>query len=308
MQFDWTSRTLKEWRGYLARAKNTNWMQSWAYAQATFATEYFKTRIALITHKEKLVAMMSVQEIKIGPLHFVNLKRGPLWFEKPTEEMFLEFAKTFRKEFPKSLGQRLRWIPEFEIEKETLGALKDIGFKLHRHTFTTSWIDLSQSEDELRKNLHQKWRNCLNKSLRSPLEIKIDNTNQKFSLFMEYFKQHVRVKKYQAPSERFLQIEFKELSRQADQYFIWAYVNAEPVAAIAVVTQGQTACYRLGWTTDVGRKYNAHYALLWQALLLSKEKGLAAFDVGGLLLDEPSGFSHFKLGLGGTVSQLVTLK
>lgn len=308
MQFDWSPRTLKEWREYLSRAKNSNWMQSWAYAQATFATEYFKTRIALITHENKPVAMMSVQEIKIGPLHFVNLKRGPLWFEQPTEELFLKFAKTFRQEFPKSLGQRLRWIPEFEMRDETLGQLKNIGFKLHRHTFTTSWIDLTQSEESLRKNLQQKWRNCLNKSLRSPLTIEVDHSDRRFSLFMQYFRQHVLQKKYNAPSERFLQIEFNELAHQSDRFFIWAYLDGEPAAAIAIVIQGQTASYRLGWNTEQGRKHNAHYALLWKALIIAKEKGLTSFDVGGLLLEDPSGFSHFKLGLGGSVSHLVTLR
>lgn len=308
MQFDWSPRTLREWREYLLRVRNANWMQSWAYAQATFATEYFKTRIALVVHENKPVAMMSVQEIKIGPLHFVNLKRGPLWFEKPSESLFLEFAKTFRQEFPKSFGTRLRWMPEFEMQDETLGQLRNIGFKLHQHTLSTSWIDLSLSEDVLRKNLQQKWRNCLNKALRSPLKVEVDRTNKKFSLFMDYFRQHVLKKKYKAPSERSLQFEFNELGRQDDQFFVWAYIEGEPAAAIAITTQGKTASYRLGWTTDQGRKHNAHHALLWKALLISKEKGLTAFDVGGLLLDEPSGFSHFKLGLGGKVSHLVTLR
>ncbi|MES2802649.1 MAG: peptidoglycan bridge formation glycyltransferase FemA/FemB family protein [Bdellovibrionota bacterium] len=308
MQFDWSIRTLKEWRGYLARTQNTNWMQSWAYAQATFATEYFRTRMALVIHNNQPVAMMSVQEIKFGPLHFVNLKRGPLWFEKPTEELFLDFAKTFRKEFPKSLGQRLRWMPEFELAKETLSELQNIGFKLHQHTFTTSWINLELSEADLRKNLQQKWRNCLNKSLRSTLEINVETSNKNFSMFMNYFKKHVREKKYQAPSERFLKAEFNELSYQADNYFIWAFIEGVPVAAIAIVTQGATACYRLGWTTDEGRKYNAHYALIWKALLVAKEKNLTAFDVGGLLLDESLGFNRFKVGLGGSISNLVTLR
>lgn len=308
MYFDWSSRTLKEWRCYLAMTKNTNWMQSWAYAQATFAADHFQTRLALVIHDNQPVAMMSVQEIKLGPLHFVQLKRGPLWFEPPTEHLFLEFAKKFRQEFPKSLGQRLRWMPEFEMSEQTIGALQNIGFKLHRHTFTTSWIDLEKSEDELRKNLHQKWRNCLNKSLRSPLEIQVEFSDQNFPLFMECFKLHVRQKKYHAPSERFLRTEFQELSRQSDHCFVWAFLNDYPVAAVAVVTQGRTASYRLGWTTDLGRQHNAHYALLWKALLVCKEKGFAAFDVGGLLLDSASGFSHFKMGLGGTISNLITLR
>ena len=196
MHFDWSPRTLKEWRSYLARTQNTNWMQSWAYAQATFVADHFRTRIALVTHDNEPVAMMSVQEIKLGPFHFVNLKRGPLWFRKPTQSLFLEFAKKFRQEFPRSFGRRLRWIPEFEMAEETLKELKGIGFKLDRHTFTTSWIDLLQSEENLRKSLHQKWRNCLNKSLRSPLKINTETTIKNFPLFMQHFKKHVRQKKY----------------------------------------------------------------------------------------------------------------
>lgn len=307
MQFDWSPRTLKEWREYLSRPQRSNWMQNWAYAQASFATEFYKTRIALIFHENRPVAMMSVQEIKIGPMHFVNLKRGPLWFETPTKKLFLEFAQTFRREFPKSLGRRLRWMPEFEMCDETLNKLKKIGFQLHPHTFTTLWIDLAQSEDDLKKNLQQKWRNCLNKALRSSLKIEPDFSNRQFSLFMQHFRQHVLKKRYKAPSEKFLQIEFNELNRQSDQFFIWAFYEGQPVAAIAMVTQGKTASYRLGWTTELGRKHNAHHALLWKALLISKEKGLSSFDVGGLLLDEPSGFSHFKMGLGGSISHLVTL-
>ncbi len=127
MHFDWSPRTLKELRGFLARTQNTNWMQTWAYAQATFISDHYRTRIALIIHNNEPVAMMSVQEIKLGPIRFVNLKRGPLWFEKPTEKLFLEFAKAFRQEFPKSFGQRLRWMPEFEIEEKTLSELKKSG-------------------------------------------------------------------------------------------------------------------------------------------------------------------------------------
>ena len=42
------------------------------------------------------------------------------------------------------------------MHQNTLDKLSQIGFKLHQHTFTTLWVDLSQTEDELKKNLQQK--------------------------------------------------------------------------------------------------------------------------------------------------------
>ena len=84
-----------------------------------------------------------------------------------------------------------------------------------------------------------------------------------------------------------------------DGFLLWAYVDNVPVAGIAILMHGNSGSYRIGWNTEVGRKVNAHYNLLWNAILTLKELGLEYFDLGGIKPDDAKGISHFKTGIGG---------
>ena len=309
MQFDWTVRTLKEWNQYYSLSLSANWMQTWAYAQASLKADYLSSKMALILENGIPVGMMCVQSIKLGPLQVINLKRGPLWFEETTSERLLQFAQAFRKEFPRSLFQRLRWMPEFDFTNESpmVEALTKIGFKLRKEKFITSWLDLTASEEDLRKQLCQKWRNCLHKAEKQNLNEQTDLHLKNLGVFFSYYTQHVQTKKYQGPTLRFLSEEFTELSKTGAVCFIWAKQDKKPVAGLSIVFHGPTASYRLGWNTEAGRKSNAHYLLIWKALLFAKSKGCLRFDIGGLLPDEAPGITHFKKGLGGQISQSITL-
>lgn len=311
MYFDWTVRTLKEWSEYYKRTHSANWMQTWAYAQASFKVDYLVSRIALIKDQHDIpIGLMCVQSTGLGPFKVINLKRGPLWFAKPSSEVLCEFAVVFRKEFPNSIFQRLRWMPDFNFavlgSDETIGYLCKIGFKLRQENFLTSWVDLSRSVCDLRKGLQQKWRNCLHKAESKKLIVKGEYTLRNATAFFKYYSNHMKFKNYSGPSVKFLSEEFTELSKTQDIYFLWAFQKERPVAAIAVVFHGTTASYRLGWNTLQGRACNAHYLLLWEAIVYSKSKGLKFFDLGGILPDEAPGISHFKMGIGGEISRTVT--
>ena len=311
MNFNWQIRTLKDWRDLYSQATQQNWMQTWAYAQASLATDHLRSRLGVIEQNGQVIGVLCIQEIKLGPIHIVNLKRGPLWFSPPTAEAFIEFASAFRNEFPKSLFQRLRWLPEFEIQEanktEVVEKLNKIGFKLRKENFVTSWIDLNQSAEQLRKNTEQKWRNCLNKAEKSNLTIKHEERLQDKNLFFTNYQKHLQSKKYHGPSQNFLRIEFSELEKTNDIFYLWAFHGAEPIACVVITVHGNTAAYRMGWNTESGRNYNAHYLLLWKALLISKERNLKYFDIGGLLPDDAPGITKFKNGLGGRESRYMIL-
>ncbi len=306
MNFNWQIRTLKEWRDLYAKAIQQNWMQTWAYAQASLATDHLRSRLGLIEKDGQPIGVLCVQEIKLGPIHIVNLKRGPLWFTSPTAEMLIEFAAAFRKEFPRSFFQRLRWLAEFDFQKEgkeeLVEQLNKIGFKLRKENFVTSWIDLGHPLEQLRKNIDQKWRNCLNKSEKSNLTVQHQERLQNAKLFFDHYKEHLQSKKYHGPSEKFLRIEFSELEKINDIFYLWAFHEDKPIAAVVITVHGNTAAYRIGWNSETGRTYNAHYLLLWQALTISKERNLKYFDIGGLLPGDSPGITKFKNGLGGHIS------
>ena len=306
MEFDWKVRTLREWRSYYNQAIQANWMQTWSYAQASLKTDYLKSRLALILIDHVPVGMMCIQEIKVGFFHIINLKRGPLWFQNPSAEMLIAFAETFRREFPKSYFQRLRWIPEFNFDPSKSAVLiqkmQSIGFKARTENYVTAWVDLNISEQDLKTKIQQKWRNCLNASLKNNIQIVLKTDTDLLPEFMEHYQTHVQQKKYKGASVRFLSTEISDLAKTKDVFFLWAYQNDQPVAGMCVTIHGRCAAYRVGWNTSVGRQVKSHYLLIWTALNHARQMGLKSFDLGGLLPDDAPGITHFKNGLNGQLT------
>ena len=305
MRFDWTLRTLQEWKELLEQAQQANWMQTWAYAQASFKKDWIPTQMAAVSDDEGvLVAILALQKIVLGPIKFIRINRGPLWLKKNVnEEDLLQFAQLLRSEFPKSWLTKIKWLPEFNLSPNGFKSLEEIDFKLAQKNFQTTWLDLSQSELALRSNLKQKWRNGLNKFERAGLVIKVENTPGHLSEFLNFYELYKKQKNFAGPTREFLGIELSEAFRQKQATLVWAMEDGLPIAGIAIHSHGKNISYRAGWNSSQGKKTCAHYGLLWQAILHFKKLGFQQFDLGGILPLEAQGLTHFKLGLGGSQSR-----
>lgn len=310
MRFDWTLRTLQQWKELLDQAHYANWMQTWAYAQASFKKDWIPTQMAAVCDDQgQLVAIFALQKIVLGPFKYIRINRGPLWLKKNvSEEDFVQFAELLRSEYPKSRLTKIKWLPEFSLSPNGIKSLEKINFKLAQRNFQTTWLDLSLAESTLRSNLKQKWRNSLNKFDRSGLTIKIENTPGHFSEFLNFYELYKRQKKFLGPSREFLGIELSEAFRQKQATLLWAMQNGLPVAGIAIHCHGRNISYRAGWNSSQGKLTNAHYGLLWHAILHFKKLGFDQFDLGGILPTEAQGLTHFKLGLGGSQSRTEVLE
>ena len=172
LQLNFTPRPLSEWKQLLLNVPRSNWMQTWPYAQALFKRDYKISRLATVERDNQTIALIQLQEIRLGPIHFVELQRGPLWMnEQSTLENFRDFALLFRKTFPRRVLRRLRWLPEWEDSPEVQNTLTDFGFKKLKPTFETIFLNLTPPEQTLLALLKPKWRNSLHKARRSHLEI-----------------------------------------------------------------------------------------------------------------------------------------
>lgn len=71
---------------------------------------------------------------------------------------------------PKKRARRI--LPETEDGLSAQKMISQMGLqRLDRKGYETIWLDLTQSEESLRGNLKQNWRNKLNKSERSGIVI-----------------------------------------------------------------------------------------------------------------------------------------
>ncbi|HPI41360.1 MAG TPA: GNAT family N-acetyltransferase [Pseudobdellovibrionaceae bacterium] len=301
MRFNWSTRSINEWRELLKQAPRSNWMQAWPYSRALRQRDFKTHRLATIERSGKTVGFVVFYEIKLGPIHFIELLRGPLWFQDSVSlKDFLEFAKLFRSEFPNHFLRKLRWLPEWGYSEEACQFMEQVGFKKSIESYETVLLDLSSTEIELRNKFKQKWRNCLHKAERSQLSIQQDLRGKNLELFLQKYSEHKSQKNYIGPSAPFIYEEIQSAFPFREAFLLWAYhEKIDPVAGVYIQIHGKTASYRVSWNTQVGRHTNAHYLLLWKAIQTLKKIGVQTLDLGGIKSDEAPGLTHFKLGMGG---------
>jgi hypothetical protein len=307
MELDWTTRPVQEWHGMLKKVSRGNWLQSLPFARAAGLVDRQATRFAVVRSEGHDVGVMAMQEVRLGPIHFLNLYRGPLWFDAdPPEEHLKEFAALFNKAFPRRLLRRRRWLPEWPDADSAKTILSECGFRPNAQTFETVWLDLQKSEAALRSDLDGKWRNSLNKGERSDITIVADTKGATADLFLHFYEIDRKLKKYRGRTANFLKEEISSAAKLREAVILWAQnKEKKPIAAILVIIHGQSATYRIGWTTDLGRAANAHNVLLWEATKRLKESGLRFFDLGGVEPVGAEGLTQFKKGMGGQEVKLL---
>lgn len=315
LTWEWPSLTNRDWQELLSKTSQANWMQSWPYARALYRLDYKKPRLGLIKKNHDTIGFCVIYEIKLGPIHFIDILRGPLWLDRVTEHeqrapksnessskemLLLEFAELLERTWPGRIMRRRRWLVEAPYSEALQSEIGRRGFRLRNETFETYRVSLAGSLSDIRSRLHQKWRGALNKVERDgALDVRIDKEGRALNLFLESYQSHLLDKKYRGPSPQFIKEEFSAGILLGSGVLLWAFLGSTPVAGIYLSQQGENLCYRIGWNSESGRSHSAHNLLLWKAIEWGHQQGLKVFDLGGVLPQEEPGLTHFKAGLGG---------
>lgn len=95
-------------------------------------------------------------------------------------------------------------------------------------------------------------------------------------------------------------------SSPAEAQLLIAETGSTPLAAMFLVISGNRGSYLYGASSDTHRNLMATYALQWEAMKISRERGCTEYDMFGVAPDtNPShplhGLYRFKSGFGGTL-------
>ncbi|MCF8496214.1 MAG: GNAT family N-acetyltransferase [Alphaproteobacteria bacterium] len=238
-----------------------------------------------------------------GVLHVVMADRGPIWFEGfGGREDFAAFLEAFDSAFPRRWGRRRRIIPEAVYSEETNECLRRHGFRRSgKGGYETAWLDLGQSQEVLRRNLHPKWRGHLSKAERSGLSVEWDDSLRHLPWFLKIYALDKKRRRYPGPEAPFLSVLAQECVQAGEGALIGrALLDGVPVASILILCHGTSATYQAGWTSQEGRDKAAHHLLLWGAVGVLKDRGILDLDLGGMN-EKTKGIRRFKMGMGGEV-------
>ncbi|MCI5060684.1 MAG: GNAT family N-acetyltransferase [Alphaproteobacteria bacterium] len=301
LEIIWNTLSLDEWEKRFSQIKRSTLLQSYPYARAMCAANHQKARWGLIVIDGKEAGLVQILEAGfLGNLfHGVILDRGPLWFDGFGSAAHIQgFFQAFNKEFPPRFGRKRRIIPEIADGPAARTLLLNCGLKHNPDipAYQTLWWDITVPEETARAQLKQKWRNSLNKALKSNLSVQWDGEDAFYPWLREKYALDKQKRGFPGPSPKFLD-NLVTFSTPENPIIIGrALINNKAIAAILMIRHGRSATYQIGWTSEEGRKNCAHHLLVWEARHILTSYGVETLDLGGVNDETAQGIKKFKHG------------
>jgi len=295
------------WYEVLAKFQDANIYQTWSHDKIRFGRK--KISHLILKKDGKIIAAVQVRLVKIPVINvgIAYVFWGPLWKVKhafPDPDIFTQAIRALRNEYTTRQGLMLRIYPAlFSDESDVfLPILKKEGFTLMEKIplSRTLLIDLNPDLDILRKGLDQKWRNCLNRSMKNDLELLEGNSDEMFEMFIALYKELLDRKQFAEPNDinefRLIQ---EDLPADYKMKIYLCRYQGQLCAGAIMATVGQTGIYLFGATNEVGMKSNGSYLIQWKFIEWLKQNQFDCYNLNGINPVTNPGTYKFKAGLCG---------
>jgi hypothetical protein len=232
---------------------------------------------------------------------------GPLWKvkgERVNPEVFRQVIRALRNEYAAQRGMLLRIFP-YSFEDEDLGIrtiFLEEGFREQKKKGgdRTLILDIRPDIHDLRKNLHQKWRNCLNQAEKKHLDVIEGDDDGLFRMFIGLYQEMLERKKFRQPNDinEFRQIQGDLPDGWKLRIFLCRADDGIGAGAICSAL-GNKGIYLFGATNNIGLANKGAYLLQWRIIQWLKATGCIYYDLNGIDPIRNPGTYRFKAGISG---------
>lgn len=293
------------WHTHFKNVNKRNISQEWNYGEFKSDSKNKVKRFKVIDNEDVIsIFQVIYKKIKFLPfLTFIVLNRGPLYLIED-EKLKLEVLKKIGNNFTINKGYILIISPFLKISKSLKNfLLKNRFLSFFSIDYETSYIDLKKDIDNLRSNLHYKWRNQLSKSEKNDIIVKIDRNPSNIEFYINEYQKMLEWKNFTGLSKKRL-IDFLELFIKNRQIiFLTAFDMENNIIGFVILsTFSKTAVYYIGWSSSEGRKMYSTNFLLWKSIVYLKSIGFEELDLGGYDSKNVPGIANFKKRMGGEES------
>jgi lipid II:glycine glycyltransferase (peptidoglycan interpeptide bridge formation enzyme) len=286
---------------------DANIYQTSAYGNVRFGRQ--NTSRLLVKRRGEVVAAAQARIVRVPILNagIAYVRWGPLWRPRgraDDPEAFRQGLKALRREYAERRGYVLRIYPAlFDDAADTfVPLLREEGFALLEggKKDRTILIDLKAPVAELRKGLAQKWRNSLNKSERSNLELVEGDDDGLFGQFIDIYGDMLQRKQFVEPNDidEFRRMQ-QALPAALKMKIVLCRQEGLNCSGGIFSAMGDAGLYLFGATNEAGMHSNGSYLIQWKYLEWLKEKNLARYDLNGINPETNPGTYKFKEGLCG---------
>lgn len=294
---------LDEWDNCFLQAPKSCLVQSRLYVNVLCEIKHCTPIFGAIIKQNDIIAIFTMIE-KHGPFGaaIARLNHGPTWLKENFDDSIMMGALSLlARKYKAKYGRVLLISPNISMRDSALSVMHALGF--HRRLlrpWASIWIDLNLSENELLTRLEGKWRNQLLSAQKKGLQFEYSQEEEKFEWLLTQYTEFKKQRKFSGPQSDLIRLLREKMSCTKEKIFILiAKVKENDVAGVIVVQHGSSATYLVGYVNEEGRRFNASNFLLWNAMLLLKNRRCYWFDLGGVDEYLTPGVAEFKRGLRG---------
>jgi len=295
----------KNWEDFIATRPEANFLHSWFWGvfherlgHKVIRRGYYKN--------EKLVGVLQaiVEPARRGK--HVTVPGGPIlnWEETGLEKKWAEDLKEICRQHS-CVFARVR--PQLLSTQINQLRFRKLGFKkspMHLTADLTSQLDLSKSDDELKKAMRKGTRYEINRSAKLDIKVETVRDQKYLDEFYDLQLQTAKRHGFVPFSKKFLSEQFNTFAESDHVEMYRATQNGKLLTMAFVIFYGQEAAYHYGASADLARKVPGAYAIQWQAIQEARRRGCSRYNFWGVTEHGQTkhrfyGVSVFKRGFGG---------
>lgn len=174
----------------------------------------------------------------------------------------------------------------------------------------TFQLDLTKSDEELLKAMHQKTRYNIRVAQKHRVTVEEDNSDKAFEEYINLMHETTKRQKYYAHNEEYHRLMWRTLKGSMTHLLVAKYKD-RPLVAWIVFVFNNVIYYPYGASSNEHREVMASNLIMWEAIRFGKKMGCKTFDMWGSLGPTPDskdpwyGFHRFKEGYGGRLVEFV---
>ncbi len=203
--------------------------------------------------------------------------------------------------------------PELDYQTD-MGGLGLLLTAPIQYNYSTVYVDLSPSVDDILAGLHQKGRHAIRRAERDgvtvrPVPVNDDNCKTMYDLFV----QTAGGAGFAIRPPEYYRSFYRAYESQGRGQLFFAYFEDKVVAGAFAMVQGKNSMYKDGASVRERTAYGASHLLQWHVITWAKAKGSLKHDLAGVPpikdIKDPnhpfSGLARFKTSFNKEVTQYV---
>jgi len=293
---------IKQLNEFVSSQKHAQFLQSWEWGEFQEKVSGKIWRIGVEKdNKLVVVATLIKKTLPMGKSYFY-CPRGPIVSYKLSITNYELIFNFFINEIEKlSVAEGVIFLrfepclsPSLALPRSSVTGEGTIFKTIDVQPSKTLILDLSKSEEEILKNMHQKTRYNIRLADKKGLKV-IEVGQDKFNEFWQIMKETNKRDNFRLHNKEY----YKKMISVNNIKLLMAEYKNKIVAGIIVSFFGDMGVYVHGASSNKYRNVMAPYLLQWTAIKMAKGKGCKYYDLNGINENKWPGVTRFKKGFSG---------